>query len=255
VDNGDWIRESTYYLWDLAGERASNEEGGRHACHPTQREPKYPDKAPCTKAKAGQSLRLRFWGNGHASFQWGRPLHRDPGLVRVYWAGAKNKEIVMASELTPDKMMAEGNFSADAVTMPKDGNLPNDKANWMQLNLPVNIPQGRNMFVWTWAPIWDKFAGRWRDQYTTCFDIIVEGKEEGNNISPPPPVVKPIDDNDAKAKEQCAKECSRGGQKQFPCSGDNCPPCRYDSGCYDYNDQGKCPNWPGGFDCKKGQAI
>lgn len=251
VNNGDWIKESTYYLWDLASDTATNEQGGRHACHPTQRQPVYPDGVPAAKAKAGQSLRLRFWGNGHASYQWGRPLNKDPGLVRVYWAGGVNKEIVLVSELTSDKMMAEGNFSADAVTMPKEGNLPNDKANWMQLNLPVNMPQGRNMFVWTWAPIKDDFQGGWRDRYTTCFDIMVDGKQDGGN---PPVEVKPAGDP-VNIKENCAKECFKGGQAQFSCSGDSCPPCRYATGCYDYDGNGKCPNWPGGFDCKKGQAI
>ncbi|RPB29705.1 hypothetical protein L211DRAFT_775535 [Terfezia boudieri ATCC MYA-4762] len=254
VNNGDWIKESTYYLWDLSGDKASNEQGGRHACHPTQRDPTYPDNVPAAKAKAGQSLRLRFWGNGHASYQWGRPLHKDPGLVRVYWAGTVNKEIVMASELTPDKMIAEGNFSADAVTVPKDGNLPNDKANWMQLNLPVNMPQGRNMFVWTWAPIWDSIRGDWINQYATCFDIFVNGKVEGDNPSPPPSEVKPVDKS-PKIKENCEKQCLRGGQSQFPCSGDSCPPCRYNGSCFDYDSSGKCPNWAGGFDCKKGQPI
>ncbi|KAF8417297.1 hypothetical protein EV426DRAFT_380566 [Tirmania nivea] len=255
VNNGDWISESTNYLWDLASNKASNEQGGRHACHPDQRQPTYPDKAPSTKAKAGQTLRLRYWGNGHSSYGWGRPLHRDPGLVRVYWAGAVNREIVLASELTSDKMMAEGNFSADAVTMSKQDNLPNDKANWMHLSLPVNMPEGRNMFVWTWAPIKDDFAGRWRDQYTTCFDIFVKGKMEDGNPPQQQPEVKPVDDGGAKIKEQCAKECQRGGMPAFPCSGDSCPPCRYGRDCYDYDSNGKCPNWAGGFDCEKGQPI
>lgn len=256
VNNGDWIAESTHYLWDLAGERASTEQGGRHACHPGQRNPTYPDSAPPAKTKAGRSLRLRFWGNGHASWQWGRPLHKDPGLVRVYWAGEVNKEIKLASELTPDKLMAEGNFSADAVTMPKDGNLPNDKANWMQLNIPTNFPQGRHMFVWTWAPIKDEFAGGWRDQYTTCFDVFVDGKEEGSKVVPPsPPPVTPVEDKQAKIKDNCAKECFKGGMTQYPCSGGDCPPCRYGTGCFSYNAEGNCPNWAGGFDCIKGEAI
>jgi len=179
----------------------------------------------------------------------------DPGLVRVYWAGAVKKEIVLASELTPDKMMAEGNFSADAVTIPKEGNLPNDKANWMQLNLPVNMPEGRHMFVWAWAPVWNSILETWTDRYTTCFDIYVSGKGEGGSPPPPPPSeVKPADST-AKIKENCAKECLRGGQAQFPCSGADCPPCHYKNGCFDYDSNGKCPNWAGGYDCKKFTLI
>lgn len=258
MNHGDWIAESTHYLWDLAGERASNEQGGRHACHPGQREAKYPNGVPAARAKAGETLRLRYWPNGHSSYHWGRPLHKDPGLVRVYSAGEVNKEIVLASELTVDKMLTESNFSADAVTRPKEGNLPDDKVNWMQFRIPPSYKNGRYMFVWTWAPIKDDFAGGWRDQYTTCFDVFVEGKDENSKNVPEekPKPVNPANEQQARIKKQCEETtCYKGGMKEFPCKGANCPPCRYGENAFDYDANGNCPPWAGGFDCKKGKAI
>ncbi|KAF8465361.1 hypothetical protein BDZ91DRAFT_236375 [Kalaharituber pfeilii] len=255
VNNGDWIAESSNYLWDLASERATNEPGGRRACHPGQRTAIYVDKAPIAKVKAGETLRLRFWGNGHTSYAYGRPLHQDPGLVRVYHIPSGDGNI-LASELTVDKLMSEGNFSADAVSRPKEGNLPDDKANWMSLTIPPNFGSGRKMFVWAWAPIKDDFQGGWRNRYTTCFDFDIAGKVEGANNNPaPPPPPKPIEDPKKKVNEQCAKTCYRGGMKEHPCAGGNCPPCRYGESCFEYDSSGKCPSWAGGFDCIKGTPI
>ena len=149
--------------------------------------------------------------------------------------------------------MSESNFSADAASRLKEDGASDDKANWMSLTLPPNFPNGRNMFVWTWAPIKDDFIGGWRDRYTTCFDLFVDGGSNDLQPSPSPPQA-PQDDQ-SKIKEQCAKTCYRGGMKEQPCSDSNCPPCRYGENCFAYDGSGKCPAWAGGFDCSTGQAI
>ena len=173
----------------------------------------------------------------------------DPGLVRVYYAGKKDAEIDFASQLTVEKLMSESNFSADAVTRDKGGLKPDDKANWMMLALPKSLENGRHMFVWTWAPLKDQFAGGWRDRFTTCFDVFVEGKTGGGPDNTPKPKPKPKVDP-AGIEENCKKTCFRGGMKNAPCEGANCPPCRFGNDCYEYLN-GACPAWPGGFDCLK----
>ena len=258
MDQGDWIKESTNYLWDLSSAQSSDgSDGGHYCCHPLQRSPKYPDGVPAARATAGQTLRVRFWGNGHTSYSYGSPNHVDPGLVRIYCSRTPEQEIVKISELTVDKMMVESNFSADAVSQPKGGGEggPNDKANWMFLTIPKGFPNGRHMCVWTWALIKDDFLGGWRNKYSTCFDVFVSGGSDDSGTdqsqTPPPSPQAPAPDVQAK----CAETCYRGGQQQYTCQGSNCPPCRYGQNCFDYNTEGKCPAWAGGFDCLKGQAI
>lgn len=259
VNQGDWISESTNYLWDLSSAQATNEQGGRHACHPQQRSPTYPSQAPETNAKAGETLRVRFWGNGHTSYEWGRPIHVDPGLVRIYCSNSPNEEIVMVTDLTPDKLVAEGNFSADAISMPKAGNQPNDKANWMFLNIPKSYSPGRRMCVWTWASIKNEFEGGWENRYTTCFDMNISGSEDPtydhSQWTPGTQSQSQPVDNKSQVQEKCAATCFKGGMSQYPCTNSDCPPCRYGTNCFGYDSSGKCPAWAGGFDCTKGQPI
>ena len=53
---GDWIDESSNYLWDIA---AKEFQGDTHACHPSQRSPTYfeDEKAGMAKTKAGGSIK------------------------------------------------------------------------------------------------------------------------------------------------------------------------------------------------------
>lgn len=77
----------------------------------------------------------------------GSPLHKDPGLVRVYWAGAKEKEIVNLADLTGDKIIAEGNFSANAIIAEGEGTRIFEKGNYLDLKIPSNMQNGRHMMV------------------------------------------------------------------------------------------------------------
>lgn len=179
----NWINESSWYVWDLNGPENTDS----LACRPLQTN-LYPAKYPMTVAKPGSPIRLRFWGNGHSRWDIGSPNHRDPGLVRVYWKGAKELEITSKSELTEANWMphAQGNFSADTVNLITDGHM-NEKANYYTLQLPQNIENGRHMMVWTWA--WNMGVGmnpagfnpatdydnQWADSYSTCFDIEIVG--------------------------------------------------------------------------------
>lgn len=168
-------------MWDLNGPNANG-----LACNPVQTNT-YPANVPMTVAKPGDALRMLFWGNGHTRWDIGSPNHRDPGLVRVYWAGKKEVELSQKSDLTESNWMpgAQGNFSADTVTLITDGHM-NEKANYYTLQLPQNIESGRHMMVWTWA--WSAGMGvnragfnpntdynhEWADSYSTCFDIMIE---------------------------------------------------------------------------------
>lgn len=137
-----------------------------------------------TVAKPGDPIRMRFWGNGHSRSDIGSPPNRDPGVVRVYWAGKKEVEITDKSELTQANWLsgAQGNFSADTVNLITDGKM-NEKANYYTLQLPTNIENGVHRMVWVWAwtpgvgvnpagfnPATD-YNNEWDNSYSTCFDI------------------------------------------------------------------------------------
>jgi len=251
VNNGDWIAESNNYLHDLQRPGADGK-----ACHSGQRSPVQAAGAPAATAKPGETLKIRHWGNGHSMYNKGSPLHRDPGLVRVYWAGQKEQEIVNVADLTGDKIIAEGNFSANAIIAETEGTQIFEKGNYLDLTLPSDMQAGRHMMVWTWANNFDKFTNQWVDRYTTCFDVIVQGGS--STIAGPPPKekspTKPVGNGAAaNAKAQCAKTCNKGGMAEYPCTGENCSPCRYFSGdtinCFEYKEGTTCP-FPGGYDCK-----
>lgn len=253
VNNGDWIAESTHYLWDL------NQHGGAinaPACHTGQRQPgQLAGKGnKMAKVKPGETIKLRYWGNGHSRFNQGSPLNRDPGLVRVYWAGKKEVEIKSAGELTDNRIIAEGNFSSpDAVilTDPKDRMRLHEKGNYLDLKMPGNIETGRHMMVWTWA--WIKEGNKFVNQYTTCFDVEVTNGGSGGELKPanaPANAPKSGGDNKPAASSgggnNGGEKCLRGGMASNVCTS-NCPPCKYGRGteihCYE-KVGGKCP-FPG----------
>jgi hypothetical protein len=182
VDNGDWIKESSNYMWNLNG--PDNTAG--LACRPNQASPVYPQNVPMTTAKPGQTIRLRFWGNGHSRWDIGSPNHRDPGLVRLYWGGGKERELKLKSDLTEANWIrgAQGNFSGDAITY-VTGNTMSEKANYYSFTLPSNMANGRHMFTWAWA--WDLGVGsngpsynpatdynnQYINSFSTCFDVMI----------------------------------------------------------------------------------
>jgi len=222
-------------------------------------------------AKPGETIKLRFWGNGHSRFSQGSPLNRDPGEVRVYWAGKKETEIKMAKDLTDNRIIAKGNFSSpDAVilTDPVDRMRLHEKGNYLDLTMPKDIETGRHMMVWTWA--WIKEGSNFVNQYTTCFDVQITNGGSGGSFKPATPAVAapaaPKSGSDNKPAPAAASSggkpgrnvacdvtCLRGGMKTSTCSGkyEDCPPCRMASGsevhCYD-KVGGACP-WKEIIDC------
>lgn len=183
VWNGDWIAESSNYAYGFSTE---------FACRDNQRQPgQVAPNAPMATASPGDKLTLRFWGNGHSRWDIGSPNHRDPGLVRIFWAGKPETEIVYAKDLTEKYWIpgAQGNFSTDAVTE-INGNNMNEKANYYEFQLPEKIQNGRHMMVWSWA--WkpamtegehgnpNVYDASWDNAWGTCFDIqIVNSKYTG----------------------------------------------------------------------------
>lgn len=145
---GDWMQESSDYLW--APNTATEE--GKFACHKNQRTPTYlsagesgsENAAPMAKAKAGGTLNLLWGGNGHAR---GANAGGDegPGTVSIFWAGEKEKEIVLLSELTDEKLVQKGGFAEEAFLWPEDESVKKpgkelgeglwDKGCWMTLRL------------------------------------------------------------------------------------------------------------------------
>lgn len=141
-------------------------------------------------ASPGDKLLMRFWGNGHSSYSIGSPLHRDPGLVRIFWAGRPETEIEDASDLNEMNWIpgAQANFSGDAINyVNKEGRFV-EPANYFEFTVPKNIQNGRHMMVWAWA--WKKsmiksgthgdpktFDNGWDNAWGTCFDLQIVGSK------------------------------------------------------------------------------
>lgn len=145
---GDWIDESTNYLWELAAHP-----GDTHACHPAQRTPRYFSSsdpklahhsapAPMAAARAGSSIKLMFGGNGHSRGDMGGGETGDAGRVAVYWKGEKDSEIEDVKELTEEHKVQENGFAEESFSFPEDKSVVSppelkDKGNWMTLRLWV----------------------------------------------------------------------------------------------------------------------
>lgn len=162
---GDWIAESSNYVWNLA---ANKFKGETNACHPSQRNPTYLGNAPMASAKAGESLRLMFGGNGHAR---GASVGGTPGTVTVYWKGKPDTEIKDVKEFTAANKLQSNGFSDESFSYPANVKTPQegliDKGNWQTIKIPAGTAKGRYMFVWVWS-----YQGA--DQWSTCFDVNVK---------------------------------------------------------------------------------
>ncbi|KZM24298.1 hypothetical protein ST47_g4576 [Ascochyta rabiei] len=167
---GNWIDESSNYLWDIAAQSAK---GDTHACHPSQRTSTYftSENAGMATTTPGGSIKLMFGGNGHsrgANVDGG-----DPGTVAVYWKGGKEKEIEDIKELNEENRLKQIGFAEEAFVWPEDKNVkaPSegmlDKGNWMTVEMPKDMEKGRHMFVWAW-----EYGGKPR--WSTCFDVMIE---------------------------------------------------------------------------------
>ncbi|KAF1916668.1 hypothetical protein BDU57DRAFT_548325 [Ampelomyces quisqualis] len=150
---GDWIDESSNYLWALTPDSPETETG-KFACHPDQRTPTYfasstspsanhvfhSAPAPMATSSPGQSLKLLFGGNGHSRGA-NAGENGDPGRVGVYWAGLKETELIHLSDLNSSTLVQENGFSEESFSFPADMNVKSpeeglvDKGNWMTLRL------------------------------------------------------------------------------------------------------------------------
>lgn len=237
--NGDWIAESSNYAYGLSTD---------YACRDNQRTATYPSSAPMASATPGQELLVRYWGNGHSRMDIGSPIDRNPGVVRIYWTGKKETEITYKKDLTEKYWIpgAQSNFSADAVIEVQSGATSvggmDEKANWMKFTVPEKIENGRHMMVWAWAwnpsltdkdgvvhPLTDVnvYDTELDNAWTTCFDIQITGSSfTGTNPDMAAAATK-YASTTSESDEVCSLQCFRGGMTSNPCTGANCPPCRY----------------------------
>lgn len=180
---GNWIEQSTNYVWNIAAQSFNmgpSKPADTHACHPNQRAPTYLDGAPMKTAAPGSSFKLFYGGNGHGrganAGGTSNPNPLGPGTVSVYWKGAPEQEIVDISEFTKENLLQANGFADESFMYPADPNIktPNeglvDKGFWQTVKLPADIAPGRHMMVWVWT-----YAGSDAPQWSTCFDIMVEG--------------------------------------------------------------------------------
>lgn len=143
---------------------------------------------------------MRFWGNGHSVYGKGFLKDRDPGLVRIFWAGKRDTEIKYARELNEMSWIpgAQGNFSGDAINYINDKGQLVEPANYFEFQVPKDIENGRHMMVWVWA--WNKsgiksgthgnpnvYDKGWDNAWGTCFDLqIVKSTFTGLFLFPSP---------------------------------------------------------------------
>ncbi|KAE9992091.1 hypothetical protein Vi05172_g10363 [Venturia inaequalis] len=181
---GNWIDESTNYIWNIAAQRfnmGAQKPSDTHACNANQRSPTYLDGAPMTTAAPGDMIRLRYGGNGHTR-GYNAGFEKGPGNVTVYWKGAPEQEITDISEFTAANTLQSQAFAANSFSYPADKSITSpedglvDKGNWFELNLPKNMAAGRHMMVWVWA-----YNGA--DQWSTCFDVMISGSASKNPVS------------------------------------------------------------------------
>jgi len=191
---GNWIDESTNYVWNIAAQSFNmgpSKPSDTHACHPNQRSPNQMDGAPMKVAAPGESFKLFYGGNGHGrganAGGSSNPNPGGPGTVEVYWKGAPEQEIVDISEFTKENLLQSNGFADESFMYPADPNVKSpdqglvDKGFWQTVKLPSDIKPGRHMFVWVW-----KYAGSDAPQWSTCFDVMVEGdaKSSGDYSKP-----------------------------------------------------------------------
>ncbi|KAI1516541.1 DUF4670 multi-domain protein [Pyrenophora tritici-repentis] len=176
---GNWINESSAYAWSPSIHNST------HACHPDQRAPiqllkfnetghsDHYNPAPMATARAGGSIKLMFGGNGHSRGDFGGVQKSGPGMVRVYWKGGVEREIVRVRELTKKNLLQENGFAEESYVWPPDKNVTKapamkDKGNWQTVWLPKGMEPGRHMMVWVWSIQGDQ------PSWTTCFDVMIE---------------------------------------------------------------------------------
>lgn len=264
VNHTEWVDESTWYAWNLNHAEINKD---NLACNPRQTNT-YPSNRPKATAKPGDSLMMTMWGNGHVRGDWGLPKDTDPGLVRIYWRGQKEAEIIHKDELTELNWMkgAQANFSADAWSVHLPDGRPDDKASYFHLEVPKKIENGRHMMVWAWAPQkgllknragWKQgdYDNEWIDVWSTCFDIEIEG----SNHSGPTysgEEKKELEDVLKSSSESICKNqsCRKGGNAAYTCYGESCPPCWYQKpdgiDCYEYAPGSLTCPFGGAYDCK-----
>lgn len=209
VRPSDWIDESSNYAYGFDEYEDPNDPSTRLACKACQREERS-DVPPAATATPGQKLLMRHWGNGHSTWDplYANPKGRDPGVVRIYWAGQKETPIKYYKDLNEANWIpgAQANFSEGAITYYADrynGESPDGRpdqklmkefANYFEFTVPEDIETGRHQMVWAWA--WDDslkfdpaqghkpvdpnvYDDSFELSWGTCFDLYIENGSSG----------------------------------------------------------------------------
>ena len=203
VQPESWVDESSLYSYEFQDHEGSGGEDDILACRKCQETPTT-DGPPAATVTPGQELLMRYWGNGHSYWDptYSNPQRSDPGVIRIYWAGEKEKELKYKKDLTIANWIpgAQANFSSDAIIQRDPSKVVyNQKgqeqrwmkewANYFTFKVPEEIENGRHMMVWGWA--WkvsnshdenkpleqceaEKFDEDFELRFGTCFDIYVE---------------------------------------------------------------------------------
>lgn len=283
----DWIDESSNYAYSFDEFEDPNDPETRLACKACQREDRG-DAPPAATATPGQTLLMRHWGNGHSTWNpiYANPKGRDPGVIRIYWAGQKDTPLKYFKDLNEANWIpgAQANFSENAITYyadPVSGESPDGRpdqklmkehANFFKFTVPEDIETGTHKMVWAWAwkdsMTYDPAVGHapcdkntydnsFELEYGTCFDlVIVDGKDKPSETQKQQQEAHKDDDPKADA---CSMTCQLGGQvgDEFTCdpTKETCPSCRTPAvngaprGCYD-----ACSDFIQGTDCSGADA-
>jgi len=137
----------------------------------------YTDTYYMATAKAGETLRLRWTPNGHQ-----QGAGQDPRTYTIHWTGVAGTQLRNRLDLNSgNQILGPTAFDAECFCNNCAGN-----PCYGHLTIPAGTPTGVYSFVWYW--VFNRDANSGGEEYTTCFDVNVQGL---SGVTPPPPPPSP----------------------------------------------------------------
>jgi len=142
-------------------------------CADNQRTANYPAGYYMATAKPGETLRMRWTPNGHQ-----RGAGQDPRTWSIHWTGTPGTQLQNRLDLNnANKLTGPVQFDADCFCNNCAG-LPC----YGSFTIPPNTRPGTYTLVWYWVFNRDPNGGG--EEYTTCFDVAVQGTAISNAPAP-----------------------------------------------------------------------
>jgi len=142
-------------------------------CADNQRTANYPAGYYMATARPGETLRMRWTPNGHQ-----RGAGQDPKTLAIHWTGTPGTQLQNRQDLNnANKLTGPVQFDADCFCNNCAG-----QPCYGSFTIPPNTRPGTYSFVWYWVFNRDPNGGG--EEYTTCFDVAVQGNAVTNAPNP-----------------------------------------------------------------------